>query len=314
MRKIFFDENLTEMVPQVATIGFFDGVHCGHKFLIDRVVREAHCRKMESSVITFDRHPRQVLHSDYQPKLLSTFDEKLLLLSKTAIDNAVILSFCESLANLSAREFMEQILRDRLNVRRLIIGYDNKFGHNRTESFEDYVRYGRDLGIEVVQNKAFVMDNVKVSSSIIRTYIEKGEMEQANRCLGYPYTIVGKVTTGYQKGRTLGFPTANLDTTGFCQLIPEPGVYAVKVRLQQSVVEHRAMMNIGTRPTFDGHYQTLEVHILNFNEDLYGQLLLVSLVQRIRGEYKFDTPEQLTLQLREDKKTIEKLFEKETEE
>ena len=299
--------------PCVATIGFFDGVHRGHQFLIRHLVESAHRDGLESTVITFDQHPRKVLQSDYQPELLSTLDSKLLLLSKTEVDNVVVLHFDQAMAALSAREFMTQVLRDCLHVKKLFIGYDHRFGHNRAESFDDYVRYGKDLGIEVVQNQAFVLNDIHVSSSVIRSFLREGEVELANQCLGFPYTIIGKVVNGYHEGRKLGFPTANLDISSFGQMVPAPGVYAVKVRLEHTVVWRKGMMNIGVRPTFNGKRISLEAHIFNFDGDIYDQRLLVGFVKRIRGEQKFDGPEELAEQLKEDEQTVLELFAKETE-
>lgn len=300
------------MEPCVATIGFFDGVHRGHQFLIHHLVETARREGMQSTVITFDEHPRRVLQSDYQPEMLSTLDSKLLLLSKTEVDNAVVLHFDKAMAAMSAREFMQQILHDHLHVKKLFIGYDHRFGHNREETFSDYVDYGRELGIEVIKNQAFSLHDINISSSVIRSLLKEGEVDMANQCLGYPYTIIGKVVNGYHEGRKMGFPTANLDLSHFGQMIPAPGVYAVKARLENTVVWKRGMMNVGTRPTFDGKQLTLETHIFNFDGDIYGQLLLVSFVQRIRGEQKFEGPEELAAQLKEDEQTILELFEAET--
>ena len=297
----------------VATIGFFDGVHRGHQFLIRHLVETARQDGLASTVITFDEHPRKVLQSDYQPEMLSTLDSKLLLLSKTEVDNAVVLHFDRQMAALSAREFMQQVLHDHLNVKKLFIGYDHRFGHNRADTFDDYVRYGEEMGIEVIKNEAFQIDGINISSSVIRSFLKEGEIEMANRCLGYPYTIIGKVVNGYHEGRKLGFPTANLDMSHFGQLIPAPGVYAVNARMENTVVWKHGMMNIGTRPTFNGKGITLETHIFNFDGDIYDQLLLVSFVKRIRGEQKFDGPEELALQLKEDEETVLSLFDKEAE-
>lgn len=313
MKTIYLNDNTAPLEPCVATIGFFDGVHRGHQYLISHVRQEAARSRLRSLVVTFDRHPRQVLRQDYQPEMLSTLSTKLLLLSKTGIDTAALLHFDEQLASLSARDFMAEVLRDRLNVRKLVIGYDNRFGHNRSEGFDDYVRYGRELGIEVIHNPAFVLNDVNISSSVVRAFVKEGEVELANRCLGYPYTIAGKVVDGYKEGRRMGFPTANLDPATIGQLVPAGGVYAVKVRLENSMAFRPAMMNIGMRPTFGGHTQSLETYIFNFSENIYGRTLLVSFVRRIREERKFDNVTQLIEQLKEDEKTVEQLFEKETE-
>lgn len=292
----------------VATIGFFDGVHRGHQFLIRHLVEAARNEGMESTIITFDEHPRKVLQSDYQPEMLSTLDSKLLLLSKTEVDNTVVLHFDKTMASLSAREFMQQVLHDHLHVRKLFIGYDHRFGHGRKETFEDYVKYGKELGIEVVRNQAFTLNDIHVSSSVIRSFLREGEVEMANQCLGYPYTIIGKVVSGFHEGRKLGFPTANLDISHFGQMIPATGVYAVRVRLENSVEMKRGMMNVGTRPTFNGKRITLETHIFNFDGDIYDQLLLVSFAHRIRGERKFESPKELAEQLKEDEETVLELF------
>ena len=296
------------MPELVATIGFFDGVHRGHRFLIDRVIEEAQRSGMSSAVITFDRHPREVLQTDYQPDLLSTLDEKLLLLSKTHVDNTVVLHFEASLAALTAHDFMRDVLQGQLKVRKLIIGYDNRFGHNRSEGFDDYVRYGKELGIEVIRADAFLPDGVRVSSSVIRTCIREGRVEDANRLLGYDYTIESRIVSGYQNGRKMGFPTANLDVTRCQQLLPASGVYVVLVRLKDSVGWKRGMMNIGHRPTFNGRTTSMEVNLFNFSGDLYGQELLVSFISKIRDERKFDSIDALAEQLQHDKVQINKLF------
>lgn len=296
------------MPELVATIGFFDGVHCGHRFLIDRVIEEAQRSGMSSAVITFDRHPREVLQTDYQPDLLSTLDEKLLLLSKTHVDNTVVLHFDASLAALTAHDFMRDVLQGELKVRKLIIGYDNRFGHNRSEGFDDYVRYGKELGIEVIRADAFLPDDVRVSSSVIRTCLREGRVEDANRLLGYDYTIESRIVSGYQNGRKMGFPTANLDVTRCQQLLPASGVYAVLVRLKDSVGWKRGMMNIGHRPTFNGTTTSMEVNLFNFSGNLYGQELLVSFISKIRDERKFDSIDALAEQLQHDKVQINKLF------
>lgn len=296
------------MPELVATIGFFDGVHRGHRFLIDRVIEEAQRWGMSSAVITFDRHPREVLQTDYQPDLLSTLDEKLLLLSKTHVDNTVVLHFDASLAALTAHDFMRDVLQGQLKVRKLIIGYDNRFGHNRSEGFDDYVRYGKELGIEVIRADAFLPDDVRVSSSVIRTCLREGRVEDANRLLGYDYTIESRIVSGYQNGRKMGFPTANLDVTRCQQLLPASGVYAVLVRLKDSVGWKRGMMNIGHRPTFNGTSTSMEVNLFNFSGDLSGQELLVSFISKIRDERKFDSIDALAEQLQHDKVQINKLF------
>ena len=295
--------------PQVATIGFFDGVHRGHRYLIDQMITVAKEADMESTVITFDRHPRQVLHSDYLPQMLSTFEEKKALLENTPADHIEILTFDEQLAALSAHDFMKQVLRERLNVRKLVIGYDNRFGHNRSEGFEDYVRYGQDLGIEVIQAMPLSEpDKEAISSSYIRACLLVGNVWGANEALGYAYSLTGRVIDGFHEGRKIGFPTANLNTDEIGKLIPAPGVYAVHVQLENEQHLRPAMMNIGTRPTYDGHVQTLEVHIFDFDGDIYGQQLRVVFDRRIRNEMKFSSPQELAKQLEKDKEEIRRIY------
>jgi riboflavin kinase/FMN adenylyltransferase len=294
--------------PCVATIGFFDGVHLGHQFLIRHVRQAAAEAGLRSMVITFDRHPRQVLAQDYQPRLLTTLDDKLALLEATGIDEVALLHFSREMAALTAREFMRLVLRDRLNVRKLVIGYDNRFGHNRAEGFDDYVRYGRELGIEVIHNPAFVLNDTRVSSSVVRSFIGDGEVALANQCLGYPFTLSGTVGHGFGEGHKLGYPTANLDVADPSLIIPANGVYAVSVRVGGDTVWHRGMMNIGVRPTFDNGGRTLEVNILDFDADIYGRPMTVALRQRMRAEQRFDSPARLAAQLRQDERAVRDYF------
>ena len=314
MIKITLNEGITDVCPSVATIGFFDGVHRGHRFLINNVVKEAASRGLQSTVVTFDRHPRQVLGSDFQPRLLSTNEEKMLLLSKTGVERCVMLPFSEQMAQMTACDFMKKILRDRLGVQVLIIGYDNRFGHNRSEGFDDYVRYGREMGIEVMSAQSFLLHGINVSSSVIRSFLQEGEIEMAENCLGYPYFFTGKVVKGFRVGHELGFPTANIEQDNMLKMIPSPGVYAVKVRIEGTVELKHAMMNIGTRPTFNGTQQTLEVHILNFNDDIYGKMISVAFVHKLRNERQFASKEALSEQLVKDAQMVEEQFEKDIEE
>lgn len=285
------------MEGYVATIGMFDGVHLGHQFVVSQVVETARKRGLLSMVITFD-------HTMRREQVLTPLAAKQLLLSHTEIDRTEVLSFTDDLRQMTARQFMEQVLRDRLGVKVLLTGYDNRFGYRREEGFEDYVRYGKELGIEVIQLPA----KGEVSSSRIRQLLSEGEIAQANELLGYPYTILGHVEHGEHVGTKLGFPTANLVTEDACQLIPAKGAYAVKVRMENSVEWKHGMMNIGTRPTFDGQRVTLEVHVFRLHEDLYGQRLLVSFVERLRPEKRFDSIEALKAQLERDAEKAEELL------
>lgn len=282
-------------VGYVATIGMFDGVHRGHQFVLQHVADEARQRGLQSMAITFDKSG---------PQTLTPLDQKRLLLTKTGIDHIEVLTFNDALKQMTAREFMERELRDRLNVKVLLTGYDNRFGHNRTEGFDDYVRYGQELGIEVLQ----LPQEGEISSSIIRQLVSDGDIHQANELLGNPYTILGSVEHGEHIGTKLGYPTANLVLVDQCQLVPAAGVYAVKIRMENSVEWKHGMMNIGTRPTFDGQHQTLEVNVFRLKENLYGQQLQVAFVERLRGEQRFDSIEALKEQLRQDAIEAERIL------
>lgn len=297
---IRLDEGQAAVTPCVATIGFFDGVHRGHRHLIRQVTEEARQRSLSSLVVTFDRHPRQVLGSGYCPRMLTTFAERLHLLSRTGADRCVVLPFDRRLASLSARDFMREMLRDRLGVKVLVAGYDSRFGAGRNEGFDDYVAYGREMDMDVIRGAELTMAGVSVSSSVIRSLLDEGEVSMAARCLGYPYMLAGTVVTGEQVGRRLGFPTANILPEDDTQLIPAPGVYAVNVDQSEAGRRLEGMMNIGMRPTFDGHKMTLEVHVFDFDGDLYDKRIAVSFVSRLRGERKFRNGGELAAQLAED--------------
>lgn len=304
---IIVDETTRPLPPAAATIGFFDGVHCGHRYLIGRVIDEARADGLASMVITFARHPRQVIDTHYVPRLLSTPEMKIERLAETGIDRCTVLDFDRRMAALTAREFMIHILSSRLNVRKLIIGYDNRFGHDRSESIDDYCAYGRTLGIEVVKSCGITVDGIRVSSSVIRNAIERGDLTEANRCLGYAYTLSAHVSHGFRNGHRLGFPTANLDMGEVCQLLPQIGVYATRVRIESECELHPAMTSVGTRPTFDGTRLSVETYILDFDADLYGRKLEVAFLKRIRGEKKFADLQQLRTQMADDERCIREL-------
>lgn len=310
MTTIRFEDNYTATVPCVATVGFFDGVHLGHQHLIRMVNEEARRRGLASTVITFDAHPRQVLDPSFQPQLLTSFGEKMERMALTGADQCVVLPFSREMAALSARSFMQTVLGQRLCARMLVTGYDNRFGHNRAEGFDDYVAYGRQLGIEVVKATPLTVGEINVSSSVIRRLISEGDVETAAKCLGYDYSLTGSVVGGYQQGRKLGFPTANLSLEEPAKLLPASGVYAVKARIGGSQEWRRGVMNIGSRPTFHGDHVSIEVHLLDYEGDLYGQALTVAVCHRLREECKFDQPSQLVVQMQEDVRKTHEFFDK----
>lgn len=310
MNFITSSEDKPFAIPNVATIGFFDGVHRGHRFLIEQVRQYAHSQGMPSLLITFRTHPRQVMQADYQPKLLSTLTEKKELLADTGADYCAILEFTSRMSHLSAREFMSEVLKDRLNVKMLVIGYDHRFGHGRTGGFSEYVEYGKELGIEVRRAEPLTLSEIPVSSSVTRAFLSEGEVEMAARCLMRPYALNGIVTSGFQIGRELGFPTANLQIEDMQKLIPKGGVYAVRVTdaLTPSKV-YAGMLNVGVRPTVgNGADLSVEVHILHFEGDLYGHQLTVEFMHRLRDEKKFRNKGELVNQLRADALAVEDMW------
>ena len=292
------------VVKCAATIGVFDGVHAGHRQVIKHLVSTARFPHLASMVITFDRQPRQLFDPDFRPQLLTTQEEKEREIERLGVDFLVVLPFTKEMAQLSARDFMAQILKEKLNVKSLQIGYDNRFGHDRTEGFDDYVRYGQELGINVYQGikLSFQDYDFAVCSSNIRSLLaDDGDIETATVMLEHPYQLSGKVMPGEHIGHQLGFPTANLQPDDPFKLIPASGVYAVWAQIVDSGREAMpAMMNIGTRPTFDGRNRTLEVNIFDFDGDLYSQTVIITFVARLREERKFESPEALMAQLKED--------------
>ena len=290
-----------------ATIGFFDGVHRGHQFMIDSLTTMAHAQGRQSLVITFDRHPRQVVHADYVPQLITTTDEKLQLLHATAADRIEVLHFDAQMAQLSAYEFMRQVLHEKYGVAMLLTGYDNRFGHNRAEGFADYVRYGEEMGMKVLQNTPIDIDGLRVSSSLIRRLIVEGNITEANNCMGHPYSITGSVAHGFQEGRRKGFPTANIVTESAEKLVPGNGVYATRVSVEGGEWMP-AMLNIGTNPTFQRQQTTIEAHIIGFEGDIYGRKVRVEFGRKLRDEQRFESVEALQKQLEADKKEVEKVL------
>ena len=296
---IIRDTHPQALTPSVATIGFFDGVHLGHRHLINQVKMAASLNGWCSSIITFPVHPRQVIQSDYQPSLLSSPEEKIELLASTGIDNCILLPFTRELSMLTAWEFM-QLLYDKYKVRMLVIGYDHRFGHNRAETFEDYCRYGRDLGIHIMQATAYTQEQDKVSSSAIRRALLSGDVMNAQKYLGYNYFLEGTIVSGYQVGRKIGFPTANLRVDFPNKLIPSIGVYSVYVSVNGQ--QYKGMLNIGHRPTINnGTDLSIEVHILDFEGDIYNQQVRIEFIGFLRPEIKFDSIDELVLQIQKDK-------------
>ena len=308
--EIIRDIEKTRMVVKcAATIGVFDGVHAGHRQVIKHLVSTAKFPHLASMVITFDRQPRQLFDPQFRPQLLTTQEEKEREIEQLGVDFLVVLPFTKEMAQLSARDFMAKILKEKLNVKSLQIGYDNRFGHDRTEGFDDYWRYGQELGINVYQGikLSFQDYHFAICSSNIRSLLaDDGDIETATVMLQHPYQISGKVMPGEHIGHQLGFPTANIEPDDPYKLIPATGVYAVWAQIINGGEAMPAMMNIGTRPTFDGRNRTLEVNILDFDGDLYGQTVLITFVTRLREERKFESPEALVAQLKIDRERVKR--------
>ena len=302
--EIISDINHQALPPSVATIGFFDGVHRGHRFLINQVKEVADKDGLYSALVTFPMHPRQVIQTTYQ--LLSSPKEKLELLETTQVDYCLLLPFTQELSMLSAREFM-QLLRNKFNIHTLVIGYDHRFGHNRSESFEDYCRYGEELNIYIVRARAYTDGEDKISSSVIRQLLKEGKVSQAAQFLGYNYYLDGTVVDGYKVGRKIGFPTANLQVDCSDKLIPSEGVYAVYVYVEEK--KWAGMLNIGHRPTINnGNNVSIEVNILNFSEDIYHKEMRIEFVKHLRPEEKYGTIDELIAQMHKDREETAKIL------
>ncbi len=288
----------------VATIGFFDGVHRGHQFLIKQVQEEALVRKAESLIVTMDPHPRMVLQSGFKPELLTTVGEKLELLHSLNVNKVEILQFDRDLSSMTAPEFMKSVLVEKLHVNTLVMGYDHHFGHGGG-TYEDYCQWGRECGMEVILARE--LEGEHVSSSCIRKLLKTGNVADANEFLGRPYEIRGRVVSGHRVGRTMGFPTANMKPEAL-KLIPECGVYAVWVILPDGT-RQKGMLNIGRRPTLDnGNDITIEVNLLHFIGDLYQSSLNLQVMHRLRDERRFESLGELQHQLNQDAQATDRLL------
>ncbi len=291
----------TEISPCVATIGSFDGVHRGHRFVVEQMASLARKRGLDAVVVTFGGHPLQVLRPDLKPQMLTLTEEKVELLLQTNIDKVALIDFTKELAQMDACDFMRIVLKEQLQVKVLMIGYDNHIGHDH-KGFDDCRCCGELLGIEVVGCKELPSDQ-RVSSTEVRQHLLRGDVEAANNILGYHYFLGGKVVAGFQNGRKLGFPTANLQVDS-CKSIPENGVYLVKCQLSalnSQLSTPYGMLNVGTRPTLhNGQDRSVEVHIFDFEGDLYGAEMRLELLHHLRKEKEFESLEALQAQLAAD--------------
>lgn len=285
----------------IITIGIFDGVHLGHSKILNRITQSALDLNCESLVLTFFPHPRMVLDDKSEIKLLNTINEKVFLIEKTGLNNLIIHPFDKAFSELSAEEFVENVLVEKLNIQKIIIGHDHRFGKNRNANIDDLIHFGQKYNFEVEQISAEEINEVSVSSTKIREAITQGNIDLATEYLGYNYLLTGIVTKGKQLGRTIGYPTANIQIKEDYKLLPKNGVY-----IAQSIIKNKTlfgMMNIGVRPTVNGVTQTIEIHFFDFDDDLYEQEIVVSILKRIRDEKKFESLDALKDQLALDKVT-----------
>ncbi|WP_236636917.1 bifunctional riboflavin kinase/FAD synthetase [Sinomicrobium soli] len=283
----------------VVTIGTFDGVHVGHRKILERLIESARANNLKSTLLTFFPHPRMVLQQDADIKLINTLDEKIAILEKSGLEQLIIYPFTREFSRLTAIEFVRDIIVDKLRARKVIIGYDHRFGRNRTATIKDLREYGETYEFDVEEIGVEEVDAVSVSSTKIRRALEEGDMETANQYLGYDFMLTGEVVKGKGLGKQMRYPTANLHIAETYKLIPAKGVYVVKSEIDDRVVY--GMMNIGFNPTVNGDRQSIEIHFFDFDRDIYGKKIRIDMLKRLRDEVRFDSVESLTLQLHKDK-------------
>ncbi len=286
-------------LPTAITIGTFDGVHIGHRQILQRLINNAKEANLNSVLVTFFPHPRMVLQKESNIKLLNTLDEKIEILRDLGLDYIIVHPFTKEFSRLSAIEFVRDILVNQLKAKKIIIGYDHRFGRNRNANINDLITFGNTLDFEVEEISAQEVDEVSVSSTKIRTALEEADIVTANSYLGYAFMLTGTVQKGKGLGRQIAFPTANLKIAESYKLIPKNGVYVVRSRIDEKV--HHGMMNIGFNPTVEGTEKSIEVHFFDLDQDLYDKKIKVELLHHLRDEHKFDSVEELKLQLLKDK-------------
>lgn len=285
--------------PCAITVGTFDGLHLGHRKIIEQLITVARKNQLTATILTFFPHPRMVLQQDVDLKLLHTIDEKIALMEKTGVEELIIHPFTKEFSRLSAAEFVGDILIGGLGAQKIITGYDHRFGRNRMASLDDLRELVMPFQVEIIEIPPEEVNEVSVSSTKIRHALLQGDIKTATNYLGYPFMLTGKVVRGKGLGRQLAFPTANLHIAEAYKLIPKNGVYVVKSRLHRKVVY--GMMNIGYNPTVDGTEQSVEVYFFDFEGDLYGKIIQVDLLARLRDEQRFASVEALTNQLHKDR-------------
>lgn len=306
--KIYTDISEVNLQKPVATIGIFDGVHLAHKAIVKRLLEKAGKTNGESLIVTLWPHPRIVLQSGNEPlKLITRLDEKIEILKNIGVQNLLILNFDKNISETSFQDFVKTYLVDKLNISYLVIGYNHHFGKNREGNYDNLKPLSVKYGFGLEQLPPVIIDNQKISSSLVRKLIDSGDVKTAHQCLGHYFSITGQVVGGSKIGREIGFPTANININDSFKLIPAVGVYAVVVEISSGVLKN-GMMNIGFRPTLNDSNvsKTLEVNIFDFNEDLYNKTIKILFIEKIRDEEKFKNIDELKTQLEKDRiKSIE---------
>ena len=291
-------KNAKSKEPSILTLGTFDGVHQGHKKIIKQLINESRKNNLRSFILTFFPHPRNVLKSNSEVKSISTLEEKTEIFSKLGVQELIIQDFDKSFSSMTAGEFIE-LLVNNLNLKKIIVGFNHKFGKNRSADINVLKSYSFKYNFEVIEIKAFEIKDLEISSTRIRNSIDNGNIERCNSFLGYNFNVLGKVIKGKSIGKSIGFPTANLDIIVNYKILPKNGVYLVKSTVEKK--ELYGMMNIGFNPTFGMNKKTIEVHFFNYNNDLYNKEIKVELLKFIRDEIKFETIEKLQTQLNSDR-------------
>ncbi|GAL67709.1 bifunctional riboflavin kinase/FAD synthetase [Jejuia pallidilutea] len=299
MGKVLKIENYKSTASTIVTIGTFDGVHIGHQKIINRLINSGTAEGLKSVILTFFPHPRMVLQKDSSIKLINTIEERSNILDNLGLDYLLIKKFTKTFSRLSAEEFVKGVLVDKLNAKKVIIGYDHRFGRNRNADINDLIKYGEAFGFEVEEISAQDINDVAVSSTKIRKALLEGNVIKANRYLGYPFMLTGTVVKGKGIGKQLDYPTANIKIKEDYKLIPKQGAYVVKSIINNTIVF--GMMNIGMNPTVSGDSESIEVHFFDFKQSIYGEKLQIDVLERIRDEQKFESVEALKFQLEKDK-------------
>jgi riboflavin kinase / FMN adenylyltransferase len=302
-------DNYKTNLPVALTQGTFDGVHLGHQRIIKQLIKAAKKINGKSVLLTFHPHPRLVLYPEYNDlKLIHTEDEKIELLSRTGLDELIILPFTKEFSRQTADQFVRNILIEKLNVKRLVIGYDHRFGKNREGTKDELVKLSSEFNFSIEEISAQELKDVAVSSTKIRKALADGDVKTANLYLGRPFSVTGTVIEGKKLGRKLGFPTANVELRNEYKLVPRNGVYAVYVTIEGNMIPFNGMLNIGDIPSIKNKDWAIEVHIFDFDKEIYGKKIHIDFIERMRNEKKFDSLNDLSTQLSQDKIVAQELL------